>query len=388
VPVLREAAVINAAVAHFALVIHGHDAQLVVVTTAREEAERRLHRDADDTLKTVAALARQGRCAHLHYPDPAGVKADQLNYAARRLAAGGDRPATESFMVCYDVDSRPPLDTLACFENAIAEHPAVSVFHQSSRFGLRSAPRRTGPASWLRHAVADSGALRANRFVLAYEIPRLLNRSGSTSAVKRRLCSFVYTHVTGHGLCVRLSLLERLPFPARSPLEDMHYSFILGTRNEPMLPIASLDRAEVPASVRAQIEQAARWFVGPGRFAQYLRDPAIRPGPRARLLSASALAITVEWLSCAVMPGVLAAIPWATSSGAVRGAAVAFTGVYALQLLAAEAFFGSPAPLAQRIGRLLAFPVACTAFGVAGAVGARRLLRGDAGCGKTERAGT
>jgi hypothetical protein len=33
--------------------------------------------------------------------------------------------------------------------------------------------------------------------------------------------------VTGHGLCVRLSLLERLPFPARSPLEDMHYSFTL-----------------------------------------------------------------------------------------------------------------------------------------------------------------
>ncbi|HUZ26193.1 MAG TPA: hypothetical protein VMV07_20760 [Streptosporangiaceae bacterium] len=41
--------------------------------------------------------------------------------------------------------------------------------------------------------------------------------------MKRALCSGVDAHVTGHGLCVRLSLLEKLPFPARSPLEDMHY---------------------------------------------------------------------------------------------------------------------------------------------------------------------
>ena len=51
----------------------------------------------------------------------------------------------------------------------------------------------------------------------------------------------VYAHVTGHGLCVRLSLLEQLPFPARSPLEDMHYSFILGSRGLPMVPVPSLD---------------------------------------------------------------------------------------------------------------------------------------------------
>ncbi len=76
-------------------------------------------------------------------------------------------------------------------------------------------------------AVCGAGALRANRFVLGYEIPRLLNRSAQVSAVRRALCSGVYAHVTGHGLCVRLSLLQKLPFPARSPLEDMHYSFIL-----------------------------------------------------------------------------------------------------------------------------------------------------------------
>jgi Glycosyl transferase family group 2 len=69
--------------------------------------------------------------------------------------------------------------------------------------------------------------------------------------------------VTGHGLCVRLSLLLRLPFPHRSPLEDMHYSFRLGSHGLAMVPVASLDRAEVPGSVRAQVGQAARWFFGP-----------------------------------------------------------------------------------------------------------------------------
>jgi hypothetical protein len=88
-----------------------------------------------------------------------------------------------------------------------------------------------------------------------------------------------------------------------------------------------------------QLNYAAR-RLGPGGDGpaadSFMVCAAIQPGLRARLLSASALAITVEWVSCAIMPALLAAIPLATSSGAVRGTAAAFTGVYALHLLAAE----------------------------------------------------
>ena len=49
------------------------------------------------------------------------------------------------------------------------------------------------------------------------------------------------------------------------------------------------------------MEQASRWFYGPGRFYRYLRDPVTVSGWRARLLATSAFAISVEWLADARM---------------------------------------------------------------------------------------
>src|ERR1019366_2549677 len=196
VPVLREAAVLREAVAHFQAVTCGHAATVLVVTTAREPAETGRHPAAGDTTALARELAGEGTCTHVHYPDPLGLKGDQLNYAAACCAGmlPDGVPSSQAFLVCYDADSRPPVDSLARFTQAIAGNPGADVFHQSSRFEFRP-PRRPG-----------AGALRANRFVLGFEIPRLVNRSARVSAVKRALCSGVYAHVTGHGLCVRLSL--------------------------------------------------------------------------------------------------------------------------------------------------------------------------------------
>lgn len=387
IPLLREAGAIRQALAHFEALMEGHTARIVIVTTAREAAECARHQGVPDTIRVAEELAGQGRCVHLHYPDPAGRKADQLNFAVDHCVAALDEAAlSRSFLLCYDADSRPPLDSLTRFEATIARHPYASVFHQSSRFELRQPSQPLdGVAAWLRRSIADSGALRANRFVLGYEIPRLLNRFTMTGALKRKLCSYVYAHVTGHGLCARVSLLQALPLPKGSPLEDMHYSFVLGSRNLPMVPIPSLDCAEVPQALGTQVEQAARWFFGPGRFRRYLRDPRTENGLRARLLALSALAICLEWLSCAVVPALLALALW-QADNLMRALAAGFIALYGLQLLAAEAFAGSTVRLRDRVGRVLAYPIASTLFGVGGIIGAAQLLSGGDGAGKTERA--
>ncbi len=390
IPVLREAAILRQAVDHFEIVTKGHDATVVVVTTARETYEHARYPDTADTVCVAEQLAKEGRCIHLHYPDPSGLKADQLNFAATYCAsltpAAMQPPST--FLICYDADSRPLTDSLACFEVAIAQHPRVDVFHQSSRFELRQyhTAGATGSIRWLRQAVVDAGALRANRFVLAYEGPRLMNRSSAATRLKQRLSSYVYTHVTGHGLCVRLSLLQALPFPSRSPLEDMHYSFLLGSRNLVLQPVPSLDTAEVPSSLRAQVDQASRWFYGPGRFHRYLRDPATAAGWRARLLATSAFAISVEWLSCAILPVALAValVAWPVSS-VLWGLTAAFVTIYVCQLVATDRILGTASAPAQRLARVVAYPISCTLFGVGGVIGAVRLLRGASGVGKTER---
>ena len=387
VPVLREAAVLEATVGHLHALARGHMAQVVVVTTAREGAEASKHGRAGDSVQLARDLASQGKCVHLHYPDPCGVKGDQLNYAAAWCASAlpsGAAPE-RAFLVCYDADSRPPVDSLACFEQAIAANPGAEVFHQSSRFELRSLDRPGSGLGWLQSAVCDAGALRANRFVLGFEIPRLINRTPRAGAVKRAACSWVYAHVTGHGLCIRLSLLARLPFPAKSPLEDMHYSFILCSLGLPMIPVASLDHAEVPGSVGTQVQQAARWFFGPARIARYLHDPATRSGWRTRMLATSAAGSAGEWLGCALIPA-LVLLLLAAGPNPVKLAAAAFTAVCVTQVVLTEIWLGSAQRPPRRVARILAFPLACTVHGTGGIIGLARLLRGGSGAGKTERA--
>lgn len=385
VPVLRESAILPEAVAHFQALACGHAATVVIVTTAREAAEAPRHPGAGDTIAAARELARDGRCVHLHYLDPLGLKADQLNYAAASCAAmlPDGVPPSQAFLTCYDADSRPPLDSLARFTRVIEDHPGADVFHQCSRFESRQQPA-AGPLRRIRAAVCDAGALRANRFVLGFELSRLLNRSGQVSALKRALCSGVYAHVTSHGLCVRLSLLERLPFPARSPLEDMHYSFILCSRGLPMVPAPSLDSAEVPATVTAQVQQAARWFFGPARFARYLKDPAARTGWPATVMAASAAGSAAEWVGCAVVPA-LVCVLIAAGAPPVRVTAGCFAAVCAVQVVLTEAWLGAPGPPGARLARVAAFPLALGVHGAGGILGWVRLLGGASGAGKTER---
>jgi hypothetical protein len=387
-PVLREAVVLADAVAHFEALAQGHAAQVVVVTTARETVEARDDGSDDGTIVLAEQLARTGKVVHLHYPDPDGLKGDQLNFAARYCAATllGDTPADRAFLVCYDADSRPPLDSLRHFEQAAVMFADASVFHQSSGFALRrrDTGARRGVRAWLSRGLGEGAALRANRFVLGFEIPRLVNRSASVGRLKRWLCSYVYAHVTGHGLCVRLSLLLRLPFPDRSPLEDMHYSFYLGSRNLPMVAVPSLDRAEVPATVGAQVGQAARWFFGPARFLRYLRDRRTDSGVRALLLAASACGSAVEWLGCALVPAAVALLA-VIGPLPIRVTAVAVAAAYLAQLAVTDAVLGAPARWWTRSARLVCCPVAATLFGIGGFVGMVRLLKGGSGVGKTER---
>ncbi|MEU5948617.1 glycosyltransferase family 2 protein [Micromonospora sp. NPDC047465] len=384
VPVLRESSIIAETIEHMVRLTDGHRARVVIVTTEREATEPS---PGGDTATMVKELATTGTFTHLHYPDPRGLKGDQVNFAAAHCAStllGGGSPA-EAYVVCYDADSRPPLDALIRFEAAIAANGEASVFHQSARFELRGPTGpEVGALGSLAQAVCDGGALRANRFVLGFEIPRLVNRSGEVGQLKRAACSYVYAHVTGHGLCVRLSFLLDHPLPAGSPLEDMQYSFHLGSHDILMVPVAGLDHAAVPDTITAQVRQASRWFFGPARAVRYLRDPSTGPGVRGKLQAASALGSAGEWLGCAVVvPAILAALFLARGPLQLAAAAVAAT--YLVQLLATDLALGTPGAPRRRATRVLACPLAHVLFGIGGFIGAVNLLRGDSGIGKTER---
>jgi hypothetical protein len=164
----------------------------------------------------------------------------------------------------------------------------------------------------------------------------------------------------------------------------MHYSFILCSRNAPMIPISSLDRAEVPDTPARHVQQAARWFFGPARALRYLRDPATRRGLRAWLLAASALGSAAEWIGCALVPPLLLVAAWYTYPLGL-GLAVAVVGVYAAQLLLTETCLGGRDRLPRRIVRVLTCPIETLLHGIGRILGAINLTRGGTGIGKTER---
>ncbi|HZM82421.1 MAG TPA: hypothetical protein VFC19_42420 [Candidatus Limnocylindrales bacterium] len=385
IPVLRETAIIAETIAHMEQLADGHLAQVIVVTTERETAEPL---PSGNTASMVAELAATGKLVHLHYPDLQGLKGDQVNFAVAYCVSTllGDVPSEDAYLVCYDADSRPPLDSLAHFEAAIAANDDADVFHQSSRFDLRESVTPAGVTGLrqLSRAVCEGGALRANRFVLGFEIPRLINRSAKVGRLKRAACSYVYAHVTGHGLCVRLSFLLDNPLPTKSPLEDMQYSFGLGSRDIPMVPVASLDRAAVPDTIAAQVEQASRWFFGPARALRYLREPTTQRGTRARLQAVSALGSSGEWLGCAVVPPIILALI-CVARGPLQIAAVGVAVMYVAQLVLTDLILGAPSTIPQRVVRVLTCPLATVLFGIGGFIGTFNLLKGGSGVGKTER---
>lgn len=388
-PVLREGAGLNATVTHCLQLLNGHSGVLVVVTTQREYSAGRVSIDDElDTVSIANRLSDQLGIVHLHYPDPTGIKADQLNYAVNWAVERGPHESHDgpAFFVLYDADSRPPTNSLIDFTEALRNSPNVDVFHQSSRFEARSGnpARRNSFSELLGLAFAEAEALRANRFVLGFELPRLRNRLAGTHRLKRRLSRYVFAHVTGHGLCVRVSLLKSLQFPAKSPLEDMHYSFLLCVRDMDMIPLRSLDVAEVPPTPGTQYEQLSRWFYGPGRWRSYLADKR-PPGARAYVVALSAAAISCEWVGCSFVPILVlacaAAGHWLTAL-----LACALIAVVAAQVTLANLFLGRRGRglITQAVG-ILAFPLTMLLFGFAGLKGAINLSRGRSGVGRTVR---
>lgn len=346
-PMLREQTLIAEAVAHFQVLLRDEDV-LLLVTSAREKT---------GTPELAAALADGERIRHLHLEDKLGRKGDQINLGAEALAdrLPGGNPG-DWLVLVYDADSRPPRDSLFGFAAAAAQNPEVAVFHQSARFEVRD--RGLSP---LDRALARAGALRANRFVLAYELPRLRSRSPEAGALRRLAASVTYGHVSGHGLALRLDFLLARPMPSRTLMEDMHYSYGLAVDDIPVVPVSSLDRSEVPTPWRQQFGQAERWFAGPSRTLGYLVDGG-RTG-RGLAVSVSALLISLEWLSC--LPALPLLVALLRRPGSDRALASAFLAIYVAELLQVSRE-SDPGRARERLAALLTFPLVNAGFGAAG----------------------
>jgi cellulose synthase/poly-beta-1,6-N-acetylglucosamine synthase-like glycosyltransferase len=381
VPLFKEQPAVPEVVAHFSTMLDSLTS-LFLVTTERERVVGARLRDTM-TEEVAAASADGERVLHLHAPEPTARKGDQLNHAARVIAENTPRyQYSDTFIAIYDADSRPDLSSLQEARQQARNYPTVSIFQQSARFHvpeIAGSPR--GP--W-RRALLESAALRANRFVLSYEWPRLENRAPDQPLHRRVSSRYIFANVAGHGLFLRLDWLLANPFPESTVMEDLQYSYGLAVANVPVVPLRTLDNSEVPPSLSTQLRQAERWFLGPARIYQYRRTlQKDQHSLSAAAVAASATLISLEWLSCAVAPVLLLI---GLRRRELRVWTALFLLAYTLELLVADEFQEPDSNRAERMRRLVCYPVANCVFGAGGWFGLYKLVTRGSVADKTRRA--
>lgn len=367
-PLLREQAVIAEAVAHFEKMAAGRPGTaLLVVTTAREEAERAENerrlpdlacalsartapgrlasrfagllprdqllalaeqlagrpvrecaerlRQAARALPTTADLATElcaqarGRGAdvrHLHYPHADGAMAHQVNYAAADFLAGrGADEYTRWWIGLYNADSRPHPDTLDAVAQRAAD-PGARIIQQSALFTGSLPAMPPGMAG----ATAAGAALLQSRWTLAREIPRLRRQSATTRAGGRP----VLAHCVGHGLFVRGDQWAAWDgLPTETMNEDLAAGFLACAAGVPIDPVAVLETGDSPTSLRALIRQQSQWFWSYAQYPAMARLTASRGVGTAavrRQLAATGLARGALWLGQSPAVAATIALPW------------------------------------------------------------------------------
>jgi hypothetical protein len=355
IPVLREQHMVRNALAHFSGLLANREGCLVIVTNSREEHERAA--DEITTQETLAGLQAQYSFVHLDYPHSDGLKGDQLNFAAEHFSSmAGGRAPESCFFLYFDADSRPSFDTIAAFDEALSQHASANVLQQCSRFVVR--PPLHASRSALHHQMLEASALRANRFVLLYELPRIRR----TSIHSKWRFWPTYAHVTGHGLGIRCSFALAHPFPQKTIMEDMYYGFFLNALREPVFPVRSLDVAEVPKTVAEVFRQEARWFAGPSRTISYFCHVRTRRTVRSACIAVIGLLISAQWLGCLLIPP-LTALVFVLGTTLSKGLSLVFAASYMLTVVTAGRLNRGRGAF---LGRVSLFPVCIMLFGLAG----------------------
>ncbi len=262
--VLREQSKIEEAISHFNSSNYTN-LSIVVVTNEKELIDPKAEVTTVDIVKD---LQTKYVFHWLHLKSINGVKADQLNYVTDNFKKlFPNKSEYNSFFIYYDADSRPNLQVFPYLAALIKENQNVSVFQQSSIFYHRTKQKWNFNDMFLM-----ASAMRANRFVYAYEIPRLINKlSYYLKKINFKYISGLttYAHCVGHGLALRVDFAKQYRFPSEIIMEDMIYGYILNYNKIPVVPIPVFDFAEVPNSISILFRQMSRWFLGPSRFVFY-----------------------------------------------------------------------------------------------------------------------
>lgn len=223
--------------------------EVVVITTERElvnlGSQRSTAELVDDFLLTVSPK----NFWRIHYPDPWGNKADQLNFAFQEIRKHLSEKELETTFFCiYDADSLVPTQSLRILASAYLHDKETGVFQQPHLWLKNYDHLPNSPTGWLMRAFC----LLHTFYALSYELNMI-----------RRPYRFPYQmkYCMGHGLYVKASVLEKSNgFP--DVVEDQRLGFRCSLLKIKISLLPVFGVVQAATGLTQWIKQTSVWFVG------------------------------------------------------------------------------------------------------------------------------
>lgn len=243
IPCLREQTIIENTIDYFLnLIKHFKNIELVIVTTEKEEYERKINQNMGATTSEIVREYIKNnnphKLIHLHYPKKDGIMADQLNYVLEKYQKEN---FNNTYFSVYNADSRPNFNTIIKVLKTIETENYPSVMQQYS-FAFTNLNTLS--------FIMKGFALYQSNFEIKYGLINSMMAS-----------KLLYTYVVGHGLYIRLDLLKELGgFDNKFWCEDIYLSSVLRHKNINISPIITLENMETPKNISVLMKQNANWF--------------------------------------------------------------------------------------------------------------------------------
>lgn len=211
-------------------------------------------------MKHQSALLEKPVLYHVHYPFAPASKAAQINWAIRQHSNSAVQNPKARLIGIYDVDARPPLNTVAALLEEVPTSGQWPELLQQLTVYYSAAGRTPYSTLW-----GQIAALWQTRFSYLVEALVLSLKGRSRGGVLRWMI--------GNGLFIRGDVFEQMDgFSSEHPIEDIEFGFRVSLAGLPIVVLPIFLESGNPASFFEDVRQKSRWFSGLWHYPRYAND--------------------------------------------------------------------------------------------------------------------
>lgn len=238
IPCLNEQKVIKNTIQHFNKIINPYfSIPIFLITTEKENSD--MNTKTTKEIIETDIIPYYNNVSLIHYPYKNGNMADQLNYAIDILKQNFN-DFSNTYVSVYNADSRPNKNTFLEFYNIVEFKNFPKIIQQYS------------------YCFSNIDKLA---FILKGFSIYQSNFELKIGLLNSYFNNLLHKHVVGHGLFIRLDLLDKINgFNSKYWCEDIYLSSYLQNEKITITPLLTLENMETANGLSNLIKQNGVWF--------------------------------------------------------------------------------------------------------------------------------